>query len=80
VSVSENWGFAAFETGRYKLIVDEDARTPCQLFDKADDPLEDRNLIADPEAKATVEELMDTYVRPFLATPPVRPHPSPFAG
>ncbi len=80
VSVSENWGFASFETDRYKLVVDEDALTACQLFDKAVDPLEDHNRIADPESKATVEELMDAYVRPFFATPPVRPHTSPFAG
>src|SRR5204862_208540 len=25
VAVSENWGFACFETDRYKLVVDEDA-------------------------------------------------------
>ena len=33
LTVSElNWGFAAFETERYKLVVDEDARCePCQL-------------------------------------------------
>ncbi len=33
LTVSENWGFAAFETERYKLVVDEDAVEPCQLFD-----------------------------------------------
>ena len=25
ISISENWGFASFETERYKLVVDEDA-------------------------------------------------------
>src|SRR4051794_34958152 len=30
VAVSENWGFACFETDRHKLVVDEDALTPCQ--------------------------------------------------
>ncbi|MCU1457913.1 MAG: hypothetical protein JWL73_2005, partial [Actinomycetia bacterium] len=80
VSVSENWGFASFETDRFKLIVDEDARTACQLFDKAEDPFEDHNRLADPECAGTVEELMDAYVRPFLATEPVRSHKSPFAG
>ena len=34
LAVSENWGFAAFETERYKLVVDEDAVAPCQLFDR----------------------------------------------
>ena len=48
VTVSENWGFAAFETGRYKLVVDEDALAPCQLFDLLEDPAEDHDLLADP--------------------------------
>ncbi len=79
VTVSENWGFAVFETARYKLVVDEDAALPCQLFDLAEDPDEDRDLLADPEAAGIIEELIETYVRPFFATAPVRPHPSPFA-
>ena len=79
VSVSENWGFALFETERYKLVVDEDAMSPCQLFDLAEDPHEDENLLVDPSYKPVVDELMDTHVRPFLATKPARPHPSPFS-
>lgn len=78
VSISENWGFASFETANYRLIVDEDHMTPCQLFDLANDPLEDHNLVADPDQRDILEELMTTFVRPFLATPPVRLHPSPF--
>jgi choline-sulfatase len=79
VAVSENWGFAVFETARHKLVVDEDALAPCQLFDLAEDPGEDHDLLPDPQAGATVDELMETHVRPFFATAPVRPHPSPFA-
>jgi choline-sulfatase len=79
VSVSENWGFASFETARYKLVVDEDAGTPCQLFDHAADPDEDHDRLADPECAVVVDELMTTVVRPFLATPPLRPHRNPFA-
>ncbi len=45
VTVSENWGFAAFETERYKLVVDEDAVEPCQLFDLAEDAAEDHDLL-----------------------------------
>jgi arylsulfatase A-like enzyme len=78
LSVSENWGFASFETDRHKLVVDEDAGTPCQLFDLVEDPNEDTNLLADPEHKPVIDELMETRVRPFLATPPARPHPSIF--
>ncbi len=80
VSISENWGFAAFTTERYKLVVDEDAIAPCQLFDLTDDPNEDENCVGAPEYKAVVDELMDAHVRPFLATAPVRPHRSPFTG
>ena len=80
VSVSENWGFAAFETERYKLVVDEDACAPCQLFDRVEDPNEDNDLLPDPNAGAVVEELMETHVRPFFATPPARPHKSIFTG
>jgi arylsulfatase A-like enzyme len=80
VTVSENWGFAAFETDRYKLVVDEDAVAPCQLFDLHDDPDEDTDLIGDPDARSVVEGLMETHVRPFLATPPARPHKSIFTG
>ena len=78
VSVSENWGFAAFETDRYKLVVDEDALSPCQLFDLVEDPAEDHNLLPDPECGGVVEELMDVHVRPFFVTAPARPHPSIF--
>jgi arylsulfatase len=80
VAVSENWGFACFETERYKLIVDEDALAPCQLFDLAEDPAEDHNLVADPAAAAVADELMESHVRPFFATPPARPVPSVFTG
>jgi len=80
VTVSENWGFASFETDRYRLVVDEDACSPCQLFDLREDPEEDVDLLADPQAKGTVEFLMETYVRPFFATPPARPNPSLFTG
>lgn len=78
VSVSENWGFASFETDGYRLIVDEDSLAPCALFDRAVDPTEDANVVADPVYGPVVEELMTAHVRPFLATPPARPYASPF--
>lgn len=79
-TVSENWGFAAFETERYKLVVDEDALEPCQLFDVSEDPSEDHNLLPDPVAGPVVEEIMETHVRPFFRTSPARPIPSFFTG
>jgi choline-sulfatase len=78
VAVSENWGFASFETDRYRLVIDEDAMEACQLFDLAGDPEEDRNLVADPAVADDLRSLMDTYVRPFFVTRPARPHPSLF--
>jgi arylsulfatase A-like enzyme len=80
LTVSENWGFAAFETDRYKLVVDEDAVAPCQLFDLQEDPAEDHDLLPDPLSAAVVDELMETRVRPFFRTEPARPHPSLFTG
>jgi hypothetical protein len=61
-------------------VIDEDSVVPCQLFDLHLDPTEDENRVADPECAGTVEELMESLVRPFLATTPARPHPSPFMG
>ena len=78
VSVSENWGFACFMTDQFKLVVDEDALEPCQLFSLQDDPNEDDDRLDDPTCKAVIDGLMETVVRPFLRTPPARPHPSIF--
>jgi arylsulfatase A-like enzyme len=80
VAVSENWGFAVFETARHKLVIDEDAMAPCQLFDLAEDPAEDEDRLGDPLAAGVVGELMETHVRPFFRTPPARPHASILTG
>ena len=53
---------------------------PCQLFDLAEDPAEDHDLLPDPAAAPSSEEIMETHVRPFFRTPPARPHPSIFTG
>ena len=79
VAVSQNWGFASFETERYRLVVDEDVRTACQLFDLHVDPTEDHNLVGIVDHRDAVEQLMHDVALPFLATPANRPHPSPFA-
>ena len=78
--VSENWGFASFETDAYKLVVDEDAMVPAQLFDRADDPNEDENLITDAAAATVVGEMMDEIVKPFFTTPPLRTSPTFFTS
>jgi arylsulfatase len=73
---SENFGFAMFLTDRYKLVVYEDTCEPGQLFDLLEDPREERNLYGDPDHAALIEQLMRDHARPFLATPPKRPHPT----
>jgi choline-sulfatase len=78
VAISENWGFAVFETERYRLVVDEDRRDVAQLFDLHTDPHEDTDLARDPAYAGVVAELLERFVEPFLAVTPVRPHPSPF--
>jgi arylsulfatase A-like enzyme len=75
VAISENHGFAAFITDRYKLIVWEDTREPVALFDLTEDPDEDANLIGHPDAASIRQQMMERYVAPFLATPPVRKGP-----
>lgn len=80
VVVSENWGFASFETNAHKLVVDEDAMIPAQLFDRTRDPDEDENLVADPGAATVVVQMMDEIVKPFFATPPLRTAPTFFTS
>ena len=78
--MSENWGFAVFETDRYKLVVDEDAVTPCQLFDLHEDPAEDSDLLPDPLVAPVAEEIMETHVRPFFRNATGAAPPQPLHG
>ena len=72
---TENFGFAAFIRDRYKLVVYEDTLAPVQLFDLAEDPAENHNVAQDPDYARVVDEIMESDIRPFLATRPMRPHP-----
>jgi len=65
--ISENFGFGMWRTQRYKLVAYEPDCQPAQLFDLADDPAEERNLVASRAHRLVLEELMDSHVRPFLA-------------
>jgi arylsulfatase A-like enzyme len=71
---SENFGFAMFLTEQHKLVVYEDDQTPVSLFDVQNDPWEDHNLVKDPASRHIVESMMESHVRPFLSTKPLRPH------
>lgn len=71
---SENFGFAMFLTEQHKLVIYEDDQTPVSLFDVQNDPWEDHNLVKDPASRHIVESMMESHVRPFLSTKPLRPH------
>jgi arylsulfatase len=62
---SENFGMAMARTDRYKLVYHEDTLTPGQLFDLAEDPAEDTNLVTEAGYADTVAELLATHVVPF---------------
>jgi arylsulfatase len=64
--VSENFGFGMFRTKQYKIVVYEPDQVPVQLFDLAEDPAEDHNLISSPAYRRIAGELLDNRVRPFL--------------
>jgi arylsulfatase A-like enzyme len=67
VVVSENYGFGMWRTGRYKLVLHESDQIPVQLFDLAEDPHEDRNVVAEPGYQRVLTQLIESQARPFLA-------------
>jgi arylsulfatase len=78
VVYSENFGLVMARTSRYKLVVLEDSLEPVQLFDLAADPLEESNVVHAGEYRATLDDLMEAYVAPFLAPGATRPGPGIF--
>lgn len=74
VSISENYGFASFETDNVKLVLHEDDLLPVQFFDRHEDPLEDENLCKVSAKQPDIAEFMDMYVRSFYSHPVCRPH------
>ncbi len=78
VVYSENYGFAMVRTDSHKLVFHEDTLEPSQLFDLAEDPTEDQNLLDDPSAREVLDELLETRVRPFLAGGRRKPGPGVF--
>jgi arylsulfatase len=78
VAFSENYGFGMVRTPSHKLVFHEDSLEPAQLFDLAEDPTEDHNLVEDPAARDVLDELMEIRVRHFLADGRVKPGPGVF--
>jgi arylsulfatase len=58
VAVSSQMGFAMFAGERFKLVLHEESRQPCQLFDLQEDPLEDQNLVSDAGYRKERDELL----------------------
>lgn len=75
---SENYGMGMVRTDRHKLVFHEDGLLPGQLFDLAEDPNEDVNLVDAGAARDVLDELMEARVRPFLAGGRVKPGPGVF--
>jgi len=53
-------------TQRYRFTMERSTRTPCELFDLADDPNEENNLVDDPAFKGICSDMMKDYVDPHL--------------
>ncbi|NKB99484.1 MAG: sulfatase-like hydrolase/transferase [Pseudomonadales bacterium] len=51
--------FRAVRNSRYRLTVETNTNTPCELFDLHEDPYELNNRASDPEFKALRSELID---------------------
>ena len=60
--------YAALRGERYRLTVDVESDTPCELFDLTDDPGELRNLVNEPARAGLIEELRHTVLAEHLAS------------
>jgi choline-sulfatase len=54
---SEVLGYSMVRTDRFKMSVDAGTGEPVDLFDMADDPREQKNIVHEPALKSTVEDL-----------------------
>ena len=60
--------FAALRSERYRLTVDLESDTPCELFDLTDDPGELHNLVNEPAHAGLIEELRHTVLAEHLTS------------
>lgn len=59
--------FTMVATRRHKLVVTSDTREPQVLYDLERDPDERHDVLPDPAYEDTVNDLMDTWIHPFLS-------------
>jgi len=58
--------FVMAATKRYRLTLEQNSGTPCELFDLHDDPDELKNLVNDPAYESVRNDIIRTYVEPHL--------------
>ena len=58
--------FVMAATERYRLTLERNSGTPCELFDLHDDPDELNNLVNDPAYESVRNDIIRTYVEPHL--------------
>jgi arylsulfatase len=66
VAFSEVVGFTMAMTDRHKLAVEARTQEPLELYDRAEDPREVRNVVNAPAYKAVQEDILNAHLRPFL--------------
>lgn len=59
--------FVMVATERYRMTLERNSGTPCELFDLQEDPDELNNLVNDPEYEAVRNDIVGTYLEPHLA-------------
>ena len=60
--------FAALRGEHYRLTVDVESDTACEMFDLTDDPGELHNLVNEPARAGMIEELRDAVLAEHLAS------------
>jgi hypothetical protein len=53
-------------TERYRITIERDTETVCELFDLQEDPDELKNLVNDPNYTGICQELKKVYIDPHL--------------
>jgi arylsulfatase len=69
VAYSENLGFAMAVTDRWKVVAHEETGEAVALFDLWTDPLEDRNVVAEPSLRSILDALMANEMAELLSRP-----------
>jgi choline-sulfatase len=58
--------FVMAATERYRMTLERNSGTPCELFDLQEDPDELNNLVNDPAYRSVRDDIVRTYIEPHL--------------